>query len=70
VPGGYGYTTVVHEIGHLLGLDHPFDEGGFYWDSTGHQHPEPYFPGATGDYKTGDYGLNQGIFTVMTYNDS
>ena len=68
-PGGYGYVTVVHEIGHLLGLDHPFDEHGFYLDSIGQQHPEPYFPGATGTYKTGDHSLNQGIFTVMTYND-
>src|SRR5690606_8056849 len=25
--GGYGYATVLHEIGHLLGLAHPHDGG-------------------------------------------
>jgi Ca2+-binding RTX toxin-like protein len=24
-PGGYGYTTLLHEIGHALGLKHPFE---------------------------------------------
>ena len=45
-PGGYGYVTVLHEIGHLFGLDHPWDEGGFYWEG-GVKHAEPGFPGAT-----------------------
>src|SRR5215212_8949762 len=73
-PGGYGYVTILHEIGHLFGLDHPWDEGGFYVErlddgSYVHTGPEPFFPGATGTYKTGDNGLNQGIYTTMTYND-
>ena len=26
-PGSYEYLTIIHEIGHALGLRHPFDEG-------------------------------------------
>ena len=36
MPGGYGYVTILHEIGHLFGLDHPWDEGGFYVKADGH----------------------------------
>ena len=67
-PGGYGYVTILHEIGHLFGLDHPWDEGGVYTEN-GITKPEPYFPGATGPNQVGANGLNQGIFTTMTYND-
>lgn len=28
-PGGYGYRTVLHEIGHALGLKHPHERGPF-----------------------------------------
>jgi len=68
-PGGEGYVTLIHEIGHLLGLDHPVAEGGHYVGGPNDGEPEPYFPGATGTYKIGDSGLNQGIFTTMSYND-
>lgn len=27
VPGGLGFTYILHEIGHALGLKHPFDNG-------------------------------------------
>ncbi len=59
--GGYDFTTVIHEFGHALGLKHPHDSGGG---------GRPNFPGVTdpfGDY--GDFNLNQGIYTMMTYND-
>ena len=58
--GGTGFITLVHEIGHGLGLAHPHDNGG----------GSARFPGvgsAFGDY--GDNNLNQGIFTTMSYND-
>ncbi len=57
--GGFGFVTIIHELGHGFGLAHPQDKGG---DST-------IFPGVSatfGDY--GDYDLNQGIYTTMSYN--
>ncbi|MCA3325200.1 MAG: M10 family metallopeptidase C-terminal domain-containing protein [Roseomonas sp.] len=60
--GGQGFVTLIHELGHLLGLAHPHD-GGLAADAT-------VFPGVTAEFDDyGDYGLNQGIFTVMGYND-
>jgi Ca2+-binding RTX toxin-like protein len=57
-PGSYGFETFLHEIGHLLGLAHPFD-GSF---------SAAVLPGVTSafwDY--GDFSLNQEVFTVMSY---
>ncbi len=59
--GGYGFVTVLHEIGHGIGLAHPHD-GGSEGDAT-------IFPGVDDPFDTGDLGLNQGIWTVMSYND-
>lgn len=58
--GGLGFSTILHEFGHGLGLAHPHDTGG---SST-------VMPGVTerfDSYGTGD--LNQGVFTVMGFND-
>lgn len=55
--GGFGYSTILHEIGHGLGLAHPHDGGG-----DGQR-----FPGVVDDGSFGRYELNQGVFTVMSY---
>lgn len=59
--GGYGFVTLLHEIGHGLGLAHPHDDGG----------GSSLYPGVAfnegGDM--GDFNLNQGIWTTMSYND-
>jgi len=57
--GGYGYVTVVHELLHGLGMAHPHDDGGTSSVMNGVSAPFD-------DY--GSFNLNQGVFTVMTYN--
>ena len=57
--GGYGYVTIVHELLHGLGLAHPHDNGG----------TSSVMSGVTSSFDDyGDYDLNQGIFTTMSYN--
>jgi hypothetical protein len=58
--GGQGFEVLIHELGHGLGMAHPHDEGGA---STVMQRVSADF----GSY--GLYGLNQGVFTTMSYND-
>ncbi len=60
-PGGIGYATLLHEIGHGLGLAHPHD-GGSAKDGT-------VFPGVESTTDFGDNDLNQSVYTIMSYND-
>lgn len=62
IQGTAGYQTVLHELGHGMGLAHPHD-GGADGDSAG-----SLFPGVDNSADTGDYALNQSIWTVMSYN--
>jgi hypothetical protein len=72
-PGGRDFITFIHELGHALGITHAFDDG-----------IAPGFPGATpappgvdvnldgrpgNDYLFGEYNMNQGIYTTMSYNN-
>lgn len=61
--GSFFYSIVLHELGHGMGLAHPHD-GGDQEDAT-------TFPGVTpnSELDKGDNGLNQSIWTVMSYND-
>ena len=57
--GGYGFVTVTHELLHGLGLAHPHDGGG----GSG------VMPGVGSAFEdSGTFGLNQGVFTTMSYN--
>ncbi|MEY8842390.1 M10 family metallopeptidase, partial [Cribrihabitans sp. XS_ASV171] len=58
-PGAYGYSNFIHEFGHGLGLAHPHDNGG----GTGE-----LFEGVRSSTDTGEFSLNQEVFTVMSYN--
>jgi Ca2+-binding RTX toxin-like protein len=58
--GEYGYVTLLHEFGHGLGLAHPHDNGGGSEIMQGVISPFDSY---------GTYGLNQGAFTTMSYND-
>ncbi len=51
--------VLAHEPMHALGLAHPHDTGGTSSIMNGVV--------KSGDY--GDFNLNQGVFTVMTYNN-
>jgi Ca2+-binding RTX toxin-like protein len=63
--GGFSFVTLIHEFGHGHGLAHPHDNGGHSGVMNG---VEPEGAGVA-DYTTGDYDLNQSVFTMMSYED-
>lgn len=54
-PGSYGWQTIIHETGHVLGLKHPGN-----YNAGGGSTPGPYLP-------SGDAGSN--MWSVMSYNN-
>ncbi|WP_324749464.1 M10 family metallopeptidase C-terminal domain-containing protein [Sphingomonas sp. LY54] len=59
--GGFSFAVILHEFGHAHGIAHPHDTGGGSEIMLG-------VTGSTGSY--GVYDLNQGVYTVMSYNDA
>ncbi|HVQ09732.1 MAG TPA: M10 family metallopeptidase C-terminal domain-containing protein [Allosphingosinicella sp.] len=64
-PGGFSFVTLIHEFGHGMGLAHPHDTGG--GSSVMHGVQTNGVPGDDGG--AGDFDLNQGVNTMMSYND-
>ncbi|HEX8448029.1 MAG TPA: M10 family metallopeptidase C-terminal domain-containing protein, partial [Allosphingosinicella sp.] len=63
--GGFSFVTLIHEFGHGHGLAHPHDNGGHSGVMNGVEGEGA----GVADYTTGDYALNQGVFTMMSYED-
>ncbi len=63
--GGFSYVTLIHEFGHGHGLAHPHDNGG----RSGVMRGVEGEGAGVADYTTGDFDLNQGIHTMMSYED-
>jgi hypothetical protein len=59
--GGFAYAVILHEFGHAHGLSHPHDRGGGSEVMLG-------VTSSTGSL--GVFNLNQGVYTVMSYNDA
>lgn len=59
-PGGLGYSVIIHEAGHALGLDHPHMDG----------LDVQVMQGVIDSFDSfGTFDMNQGVFTIMSYND-
>lgn len=59
--GGFAYAVVLHEFGHAHGLSHPHDTGGG---------SEVMLGVTAAQGSLGLFDLNQGVYTVMSYNDA
>ncbi len=53
-PGGYGWETILHEIGHTLGLKHPGN-----YNAGGGGTPGPYLPASLDNHQ----------YSIMSYKD-
>ena len=62
--GGFYFPTILHELGHGMGMAHPHDNGGRSSIMRGGG-------GGTGGIGggLGDFNLSQQVFTIMSYND-
>ncbi|MEZ5962062.1 MAG: M10 family metallopeptidase C-terminal domain-containing protein, partial [Hyphomonadaceae bacterium] len=67
VPGGDSWVTVIHEAGHGLGMAHPHDQGAINYGTNNSE----VMQGVLDPFSSfGTFGLNRGLYTTMTYNDS
>ncbi|HEX9932986.1 MAG TPA: M10 family metallopeptidase C-terminal domain-containing protein [Allosphingosinicella sp.] len=74
--GGFSFVTLIHEFGHGHGLAHPHDTGGNSTQMPGVKAivntpagPVPEPTNTYPNYTRGEYDLNQGVFTMMSYQD-
>jgi serralysin len=74
--GGFSFVTLIHEFGHGHGLAHPHDTGGNSTRMPGVKAivntpagPVPEPTNTYPNYTRGEFDLNQGVFTMMSYQD-
>jgi Ca2+-binding RTX toxin-like protein len=65
-PGGFQFNTLIHEFGHGHGLAHPHDTGG---RSSIMREVVQETPTSLFNYTRGQFDLNQGVHTMMSYED-
>ncbi len=63
-PGGFYFPTLLHELGHGMGMAHPHDNGGHSSIMRGAGGGTAGIGGGLGDF-----ALSQQVFTIMSYND-